>query len=186
MICDSIIRADCKASNQRYQRWMSFAPAWHLENKVFSNGGIYKTHAKWSELPKNVKIVFVYDDPFQIIGSLLKKLQNNEQRWLQVHGAHLTNRKISIEDMTIHDVFELEENFVSWTAHSNKNIFFSHYDDLWKNEKLLGKFLEIDLCLPTRESRPVYFPHTTNDSALPMQRAYGKLRTMTEQFRIHS
>lgn len=184
MICESIIRGKCEAIGLTYREWMLFEPAWIPGEVTFRPGGVYKTHFYKRGIPENTKIVFVYDDAYQIVGSLLTKLWKGEQDWLMVHGRHLTGRAVSVEKMIAEDVFKLRDNFLSWTSKEYPNVFYVHYDDIWSRKVEIENFLDIKLSMPKREHRSNYLKVLPEKDKMTLMDTYGPLQEIIEAFRI--
>ncbi|MEK9774355.1 MAG: sulfotransferase domain-containing protein [Candidatus Woesearchaeota archaeon] len=105
---------------------------------------------------KNIKIVFIFRNPLNILSSILFKIDNNEDVFLREHLSNLDG-KFSIEEILNQDVLNYVGVSNSFIESSKKDeILFFDFEDLNSHFFHLSKELNLDIQIPTLSDRKLH------------------------------
>jgi len=114
-----------------------------IPNKPF-----LKTHSPAPKsLPKDIRVIYLYDDPVKCVVSARKK------RWDKL-SWYLNNWVHDNEpDIYNKDDYGLEENFSSWISGHDYPVLAVRYESMWQRKKEIEKFVGFNFRLPEKKER---------------------------------
>jgi hypothetical protein len=128
-------------------------PAWDLSKTKFLNGFIYKSHDYPINLRENVKFIFTYSDPIEIIASLVKMKESRGEEWIKEHYLHLKSTYLGPDEYLRKDALNLEKLFKCWQKTAAENVYLVHLDNLWDEKRTIEEFLGFSFGLPDKRDR---------------------------------
>jgi hypothetical protein len=117
----------------------------------WKSGHVYKTHDFAPKNLQNIKVVFLFGDPRNIV--LSAHNVSPEEFILPLHYKHMHADFSKRSKYLIKDVLRLEENFDSWYKSQNFPLITVRYEKLYKNVDMLEAFLNQSLQLPPYKER---------------------------------
>jgi hypothetical protein len=174
MLTQSICRS---ATNTRFisSRFLK-TNMWTIKGRRY-DGVVYKTHDYPPSDVRNERYLYIYSDPYAIIGSIYRKYKNKDLTWVNRHARHLKARNMGrIDEVFEKDVFNIEKHFDSWFAFSKQPTFRVRLGALWKYQKELSQFIGCNVRLPPKKSRKTNLKVLNEDTKKRMKSTYGQLR----------
>lgn len=137
----------------RYYRNRS---AWNWTAKTkFRKKNIYKTHSRYIDQKRtlNVKCIYMYSDPIEVVASLDRLRLSHGTKWLSEHYKHLGLGFKGDSSLLGGDKLKLKEHIFGWLTQSEIEVLFVRYETLWENLSVLRDFTGLNLQLPPKEKR---------------------------------
>lgn len=175
--CGTTLVRDAILNNSSYVRAGKFIR--EIENTSFSKNTVYKTHCyPPKSLPENLKVVFLFGNPIDIVISTHYKI--NE--WGRLHHQHLQSDAFIPNDTILNkDTLNLYHQFDQWYKHQPFTFISVKYENLYdqKTVKFLSDYLEIPFILPKFRQRQSYLKNLfLRDNVLA---CYGSLNDKIEK-----
>lgn len=149
--CGTTLVRDTTISNSSYVRSKKFVRK--IENTSFSKNTVYKTHCyPPKSLPKNLKVIFLFGNPVDIVISTYHKM--NE--WGRLHHQHLqSDTFIPNDSILTNDTLNLYHQFNQWYRYQSFTFISVKYECLYDKEtiKFITDYLEIPFKLPKFKKR---------------------------------
>lgn len=119
---------------------------------------VYKSHLNFNDIrwSRKAKIIYVYDDIHQILGSTYNMAIKNRDWWLshQRHFGLETSDQV-IDDIFDYDCLKLCENIRSYYE-TNMPVLFIHFDEIWNATDVIENFLNLKIRTPQKRKRIKY------------------------------
>jgi hypothetical protein len=117
----------------------------------FKSHTIIKTHDIAPEcLPCDCKVIYTFGDVHIISSSVMAQ----DKEWKKLHFYHFHKEFVNNEISLIkQDGLGLRDNLKSWYSRYKGKILFLHYDYLFESQKLISKYLGVEVKLPERSKR---------------------------------
>jgi hypothetical protein len=137
-----------KAGRHLYSRVKIFLP--RLAGISQFPAPVIKTHDLPSPyIPREAKVIFIYNDPIESARSVEIMVARKGKRWLENHQYNL--RAFGrIEDLYKTDILNYEAQLKQWSSFTHPKIIFIHYEDLWSKVDKLSAFLGFPVNLPEK------------------------------------
>ena len=155
-----------------------FIPGFHFtkfeDDTIFLDRHVYKTHSLPPKyLPNNVKLIFMFGNPFDIVISAHNKI--NE--WGRIHHKNFGSDLFKENDILFHeDTLQLHKHFDLWYRQQSFPFISIKYEAFFKQETLitLNEFLGFKLTTlpPYRKRSSCWSNHPQKERLLEI---YGDL-----------
>lgn len=151
---------------------------WDLNNAALHNGVLYKTHDYPPEnrLKNNVRILYIYSDPVDVILSLLRLYDVQGEEWMKTHYKHLRVSFTDFKRIIYEDQLQLENHLQCWLEEERYRIAFIRYEKMWSHQDDISDFLGFKIDLPKHRKRTSknFIDQSTIKS---IEKSYKPLRT---------
>jgi len=149
--CGTTLVRDTIINSSSYVRSKKFVRK--IEDASFSKNTVYKTHCYPPiSLPKNLKVIFLFGNPVDIVISTYYKI--NE--WGRLHHQHLQSDDFIPNDSILtNDTLNLYHQFNQWYKYQSFTFISVKYEYLYDKEtiKFIADYLEIPFKLPKFKKR---------------------------------
>jgi len=131
------------------------ATAWDLRRSWCLPGMVYKTHAAAVDLPKRMRVIYVYREASKIVSSTSKMVRENGEAWASAHARHLLGQRAKsrsdwsaalLDELPTSDILDIAGNLRSWS--NTKGVLLVKYDYMWELEEKIEDFLGTKVQLP--------------------------------------
>lgn len=163
---------------------------WDLSNRTLHDGVLYKTHdyPPAKSLKSNVRILYSFSDPVDVILSLLRLYEMRGNQWMRAHCNHLKIPYTGIYKLVDHDELQLENHLQSWLNESRYPVAFIRYETMWNYQDEISDFLGSNIELPLfteRKSKETIDDTVTRRVKKTYQSFQKRVRDLSDFF-IHN
>lgn len=137
---------------------------------------IYKTHDTFNaDYTSDCKFIFVYGDPVESAVSIERVVKEKGEEWFAEHQYHL-NAEGPLQELFTKDVLNYEGQLKSWLGEIRDDVLCIDYNDVWKRQDEMSKFLGFELHLPPRRAR-----NSVSSDARVDEELFGRLRRIKDE-----
>jgi len=159
---------------------------WDIEDVEPKKGLVYKTHdyppSRKSGKFQNVKFVYTYSDPYEIIPSLIRKENELGASWIRGHANRLKKSVSKVEEAYNNDVFGLEYNFDSWVNCGYLDVICLRRDCIWSEKEKIEEHIGTDIKLPSMRDRKSSIKNIKSKSAInSIKKTYKSMHKKVSQ-----
>lgn len=153
MLCRAVMNSCfCIKHKTSFSPKMVFYPAFQVGcDRIYRNGGVYKSHLLPGNIPSQVKTIFIYDDPVMTYKSFHRCVSIYGLEWGAKHLHNLESKH------TINDIYEdvdylnYEQQVTEWSSRNNG--VFVRFSLLWSSTNVISEYLGVELKLPLKRQR---------------------------------
>jgi len=132
-----------------------YRTAWSLDEEIFKNGAVYKTHDFPPQIGfrSEIKVIYIYANPMNVVLSLRKLYRDRGDIWMREHFNHLNASYNDFSEIYENDILGLENHLNVWRKEKNISVAFIKYEKLWERKVDLENFIGFKIQLPAKRKR---------------------------------